>query len=133
MARRNGTDWHVEDVRIAANGWAGWDADIQGDDSNSGRLHFIGWVVEWNGCAESYPGGQPIGCWAQTAGGYGDGFGSGSTGGDWIIQDSAFLHNTSDGLDLLYHSLGGNNLGGKLNPNQGSWSSTPRHREESIC
>ena len=27
--------------------------------------------------------------------------------GDWIIEDSAFLHNTSDGLDLLYHDLGG--------------------------
>jgi len=33
--------------------------------------------------------------------------GTGDTGGDWIIEDSAFLHNTSDGLDLLYHSLGG--------------------------
>jgi len=33
--------------------------------------------------------------------------GTGATGGNWIIQDSAFLHNTSDGLDLLYHSLGG--------------------------
>jgi hypothetical protein len=64
-------------------------------------------VVEWNGCGESYPAGQPNGCWAQTAGGYGDGVGTGATGGDWIIEDSSFLHNTSDGLDLLYHSQGG--------------------------
>jgi hypothetical protein len=100
-------DWAVEDVRIAGNGWVGWEGDIDGDDSNSGTLSFLRWVVEWNGCGETYPGGQPTGCWAQTAGGYGDGVGTGDTGGDWIIQESSFLHNTSDGLDLLYHSLGG--------------------------
>ena len=96
------TDWTVEDVRIAGNGWAGWDGDIDGNDSNSGTLTFRRWTVEWNGCAETYPGGQPAGCWAQTAGGYGDGVGTGTTGGRWIIEDSAFLYNTSDGLDLLY-------------------------------
>lgn len=103
------TNWTVDDVRIAANGSAGWDGDLWDgdDDSNSGTLLFRRWLVEWNGCAETYPDGQPIGCWAQTAGGYGDGVGTGATGGDWIIQDSAFLHNTSDGLDLLYHTLGG--------------------------
>ncbi|HUW08982.1 MAG TPA: hypothetical protein VM537_04595, partial [Anaerolineae bacterium] len=101
-------DWTVEDVRIAGNGWVGWDGDLwDGDDSNSGTLLFRRWTVEWNGCGESYPGGEPVGCWGQTAGGYGDGVGTGATGGDWIIEDSAFLHNTSDGLDLLYHSLGG--------------------------
>jgi hypothetical protein len=101
------TDWIVEDVRIAGNGWVGWDGDIDGDDSNAGTMRFRRWTVEWNGCGETWPGGQPTGCWAQTAGGYGDGVGTGATGGDWIIEDSAFLHNTSDGLDLLYHSLGG--------------------------
>jgi hypothetical protein len=101
-------DWTVERVRIAGNGWAGWDGDLwEGDDSNSGTLLFRRWTVEWNGCGETYPGGEPTGCWGQTAGGYGDGVGTGATGGDWIIEDSAFLHNTSDGLDLLYHSLGG--------------------------
>ena len=101
------SDWTVEDVRIAGNGWVGWDGDLDGDDSNSGTLTFRRWTVEWNGCAETYPDGQPTGCWAQTAGGYGDGVGTEATGGDWIIEDSAFLHNTSDGLDLLYHRLGG--------------------------
>jgi len=101
------TDWTVEEVRIAANGWVGWDGDIEGDDANSGTLAFRRWTVEWNGCAETYPGGEPTGCWAQSAGGYGDGVGTGETGGDWLIEDSAFLHNTSDGLDLLYHRLGG--------------------------
>jgi hypothetical protein len=100
-------DWRVEDVRIAGNGWVGWEGDIEGSDANSGTLTFRRWTVEWNGCAETWPGGQPTGCWAQPAGGYGDGVGTGATGGDWIIEDSAILHNTSDGLDLLYHSLGG--------------------------
>ncbi len=103
------TDWTVENVRIAGNGWVGWDGDLldDGGDSNSGDLVFRHWVVEWNGCGETYPGGRPTGCWGQEAGGYGDGVGTGETGGNWLIEDSAFLHNTSDGLDLLYHSLGG--------------------------
>jgi len=95
-------DWTVEDVRIAGNGWVGWDGDILGSDSNSGNLTFRRWTVEWNGCSETWPGGNPSGCWSQTAGGYGDGVGTGYTLGDWVIEDSAFLHNTSDGLDLLY-------------------------------
>jgi hypothetical protein len=104
------TDWTVEDVRVAGNGWVGWEGDIEGDDSNSGTLTFRRWTVEWNGCGETWPGGQPTGCWAQTAGGYGDGVGTGATGGDWTIEDSRFLHNTSDGLDLLYHNQGGSVL-----------------------
>lgn len=102
-------DWTVENVRIAGNGMVGWDGDLwdDGSDSNSGTLIFRHWLVEWNGCGETYPEGEPAGCWGQEAGGYGDGIGTGETGGDWIIEDSAFLHNTSDGLDLLYHTLGG--------------------------
>ncbi|MCC7208183.1 MAG: hypothetical protein IT323_12820 [Anaerolineae bacterium] len=103
------SDWTVEDVRIAGNGSVGWDGDLwdESGDANTGQLIFRHWIVEWNGCGETYPGGEPVGCWGQEAGGYGDGVGTGETGGDWIIEDSAFLHNTSDGLDLLYHSLGG--------------------------
>ncbi len=102
-------DWTVENVRIAGNGSVGWDGDLWDDegDSNSGTLIFRHWLVEWNGCGETYPEGEPLGCWGQEAGGYGDGVGTGETGGDWIIEDSAFLHNTSDGLDLLYHTAGG--------------------------
>lgn len=95
-------DWRIDNVRIAANGWVGWDGDIDGVDSNSGSLVFKRWTVEWNGCAESYPQRNPLQCWAQTAGGYGDGVGTGATGGHWIIEDAVFRHNTSDGLDLLY-------------------------------
>jgi len=98
------TDWTVEDVRIAGNGSAGWDGDLWDElgDSNSGTLTFRRWTVEWNGCGETYPGGQPTGCWAQTAGGYGDGFATGESGGHWIVEDSVIRYNTSDGLDFLY-------------------------------
>ncbi len=104
------TDWTVDNVRIAANGWVGWDGDIDGPDSNAGTMLFRRWTVEWNGCGESWPGGQPTGCWAQEAGGYGDGVGTGVTGGRWIIEDSAFLYNTSDGLDLLYARIPGSSI-----------------------
>ena len=99
------TDWTVENVRIAGNGWVGWDGDIDGNDANTGTLSFKQWIVEWNGCAESYPGETINNCWAQTAGGYGDGVGTGETGGNWVIEDSIFRYNTSDGLDLLYTRL----------------------------
>ncbi|MCG2693671.1 hypothetical protein L6259_00045 [Candidatus Parcubacteria bacterium] len=101
------TDWTLENVDIVANGWAGWDGDIEGTDSNSGTIAFKNVNVNWNGCAETYPGDQPTGCWGQTAGGYGDGLGTGQTAGNWIIEDSSFSHNTSDGLDLFYHRDGG--------------------------
>ncbi len=104
------TDWTVEDVRIAANGLIGWEGDIDGDDANSGTLTFRRWTVAWNGCVETYPGGQPTGCWDENVGGYGDGVGTGETGGHWVIEDSAFLHNTSDGLDLLYTRVAGSRI-----------------------
>jgi hypothetical protein len=100
-------DWSTDGLRIAGNGWVGWDGDVDGEDANSGTLHFRGWIVEWNGCAETYPDGEPVGCWGQSAGGYGDGVGTGETGGDWVIEDSVFRYNTSDGLDLLYTRLPG--------------------------
>ena len=96
-------DWTVTRVRIAGNGWAGWDGDIGGTtSSNSGTLRFSRWMVEWNGCAETYPGNQPTGCWGQQSAGYGDGVGTAKTSGNWIIEDSTFRYNSSDGLDLLY-------------------------------
>jgi hypothetical protein len=103
-------DWTLEDVQIVGNGWAGWDGDINtshGSSKNSGKLTFRRVTIAHNGCGETYPGGQPTGCWSQTAGGYGDGLGTAATGGDWLFEDCKVLHNTSDGLDLLYHTLGG--------------------------
>ncbi len=96
------SNWTIEDVRIAGNGWVGWEGDIDGGDSNSGTLYFKELIIEWNGCGETYPGQQPHNCWAQSAGGYGDGLGTGRTGGNWVFEDCIFRYNTSDGLDLLY-------------------------------
>jgi hypothetical protein len=96
-------DWTLQRVRIIANGWAGWDGDLgPNTSSNSGQIRFDTVEVAWNGCAETYPGGQVTNCWAQQKGGYGDGLGTARTGGHWVFVDSWFHHNTSDGLDLLY-------------------------------
>ena len=100
-------DWTLEDVRIVANGWAGWDGNVGANSSNAGTLSFKRVTIEWNGCGETYPGKQPTGCWGQSAGGYGDGLGMYYTAGDWIFEDSVISHNTSDGLDLLYHDGAG--------------------------
>lgn len=96
------TDWTLQRVRLAANGWVGWDGDIEGSDSNGGVLLFQNCIVAWNGCGETYPDLEVLGCWSQTAGGYGDGLGTGATAGHWIFDNCSFISNTSDGLDLLY-------------------------------
>jgi hypothetical protein len=102
------SDWTLEDIRIAGNGWRGWDGDIPDtDDSNSGRLAFRRWTVEWNGCNETWPGGNPGGCWGESDEDHGDGVRTGDTVGTWVIEDSAFLHNTSDGLNLVHLLPGG--------------------------
>jgi hypothetical protein len=108
------TDWTVERVEIVGNGLAGWNFDLVGDGSDSenhGTLTFRHWLVAWNGCGETYPELQHIGCWGQEAGGYGDGAGFGGiSGGHYIIEDAAFLDNTSDGLDMLYIRLPGSQI-----------------------
>ena len=101
------SNWTTERLTIRGNGWAGWDGDIGSDSSNSGEIIFRELELSWNGCGEKYPSGEPFGCWGQTAGGYGDGLGTGATAGHWIIEDSMIHHNTSDGLDLLYMKEGG--------------------------
>lgn len=64
------TDWTVENVRIVGNGLAGWNGDIDGEDANTGTLTFRHWVVAWNGCGETYPDGQHIGCWGNCIGSF---------------------------------------------------------------
>ena len=105
------SNWTVENVRIAGNGWVGWNGDLgDGDSSNSGALTFRNFTVEWNGCGETYPEEMPHGCWGQSAGGYGDGMGLNTTGGNWLFEDSIFRYNTSDGLDMLYVRLAPSNI-----------------------
>ena len=93
-------DWLVEDVRLVANGWAGWDGRLSEPgkgDANTGTITFRRLHVEWTGCAESYPQKDPVGCFNQS---YGDAIGVGKTGGAWLIEDSTIRNNASDGVDL---------------------------------
>ncbi|MEP6633296.1 MAG: hypothetical protein ABJA62_03725 [Luteimonas sp.] len=96
------TNWTVEDTKIRGNGWAGWDGDIGSGSSNSGQIVLRRVVIAWNGCGERWQTGVAHSCWGQQGGGYGDGLGTATTGGQWTIEDSWVHHNTSDGIDLLY-------------------------------
>ena len=101
------TDWTMERVRIVGNGFGGWDNDIRNgvptaDTSNHGNIVFKDSEIGFNGCGEHYPAGDIYGCWGQNEGGYGDGLGSGPTGGNWVFDNMYVHHNTQDGLDLLY-------------------------------
>lgn len=101
------SNWTLEDVNMVGNGYGGWNGDIGSNSSTSGLMTFRRVNVKWNGCGEKYPDKNIWGCFSQSQGGYGDGLGTGSTGGDWLFEEVDFSHNTSDGLDLLYHTLGG--------------------------
>lgn len=96
-------DWTVERVRLVGNGWSGWNNDLGTTASgDAGQLVFRHVEIAWNGCGERWPGGARFGCWGQQEGGYGDGLGTGATGGDWLFEDVLAHHNTQDGLDLLH-------------------------------
>ena len=95
------------DVKVNGNGFAGFNLDSNlVTPPNVGTIVFDHVEIGWNGCGETYPGGEIHGCWAQSNGGYGDGVGTAAYVGDWIIRDSYIHHNTSDGLDLLYALTG---------------------------
>ena len=100
------TNWTVERVRIIGNGFAGWDGDISNGvpnaASNHGAMVFRSNEIAWNGCGELYPATTPYGCWAQNIGGYGDGFATGHTSGNWLFEDNYIHQNVQDCLDLLY-------------------------------
>lgn len=111
-----GTD-HVltlENVIIDKNFYAGYDLDTCGGGSTCGyhgTMTFTNVDVTYNGCVEVYPltgdttstEGDLVagGCKDQNNGGYGDGFGTIPTGGNWTFTGCNFSHNTSDGLDML--------------------------------
>lgn len=99
------SNWTLEKTDIIANSFVGWDGDIGATtSSNTGTMKFKDSRIMWNGCGETYPGLTPHHCYSQDQGGYGDGIGTHSTGGDWVFDGVDITHNTSDGLDLLYHN-----------------------------
>lgn len=96
-------DWTLERVKINGNGWVGWDGDIgEHRSANTGSIVMRDIEIAWNGCGEYWQSGKVHACWAQQAGGYGDGLGTAATGGHWLIERARVHHNTSDGIDLLY-------------------------------
>ncbi len=97
-------DWTIEDSKIVANSFVGWDGDIgAGNSSNSGTMTFNKVKIAYNGCGERYPEKTPYNCYSQDQGGYGDGLGTHRTAANWVFTNSDISHNVSDGLDLLYH------------------------------
>lgn len=77
-------------------------------DAISGTIIINATKVRFSGCLEAYPRNSSFAasdyneCEDGVAGTYADGFGMPDSYGTWIITDSEFSHNTSDGLDLLY-------------------------------
>jgi hypothetical protein len=106
------SNWTLKSVDLLRNMSAGWDGDIghtaPNDSNNSGDMIFNNVKIQYNGCNEIYPDNKPVFCASQSQGGYGDGLGTYKTGGNWYFTDCDFSHNTSDGLDLLYHTGDGN-------------------------
>ncbi|MFC5568922.1 choice-of-anchor Q domain-containing protein [Lysobacter yangpyeongensis] len=96
------SNWTIERVKMNRNGSAGWDGNVSTGGSNSGAMVLRDIEIAWNGCGEKVATGEAWACWAQSTGGYGDGFGTVDTGGQWLIEDAFVHHNTSDGLDLRY-------------------------------
>jgi Bacterial Ig-like domain (group 2) len=79
--------------------------------SVSGGYTLTNSVTEFVGCLEEYPVVHKypfIECVDASTGGYGDGFATGSTVGDWKFDHDVWRANFQDGLDLLHsgmHSL----------------------------
>ncbi len=95
-------------VRIAANGAAGWNFDDGARTPTvSGSVVASHLTVEWNGCNEEYPitHQYPLrSCYDDNNGGYGDGIGTPDTPLNFACDHCTFRYNTQDGFDLLHTS-----------------------------
>lgn len=93
------------DFQVIGNAEAGIDMDCSNGGqvpcSNSGTLLFENGEIAWNGCVRDLDG-FVIECEDQDHGGYGDGFGTWHTGGNFVFDNVYFHHNLSDGGDCLY-------------------------------
>ncbi|BCL59424.1 hypothetical protein DGMP_01170 [Desulfomarina profundi] len=105
------TDWTVEDSRFSYNNSGGINAETPGKTPNSfyGTMRFNHVDISWNGCVEDYPNTGSIvagSCVGGNNGGFGDGVGLAETGGTWYWDNSTFIGNVEDGLDMLYMRTG---------------------------
>ncbi len=99
-------------VHIRGVPFAGFDMDdIPHSWSNisvAGGLTMNNSITEFVGCVEEHPQvhNYPyIECRDQETGGYGDGFGTGSTTGNWSFDHDIWRYNFQDGLDLLHSGM----------------------------
>lgn len=101
-------------VHMRGNPLSGIDMDDDvwgsGNMSVAGGVSLTNSITEFSGCVEEYPvvHNYPyIECRDQTLGGYGDGFGTASTTGDWYFNNDIWRYNYQDGLDLLHSGMQG--------------------------
>jgi hypothetical protein len=99
-------------VHIRAMPTAGIDMDDiphgLGNISVAGGFTMNNSITEFTGCIEEYPvvhNDPYIECRDSETGGYGDGFGTASTTGDWSFDHDIWRYNFQDGLDLLHSGL----------------------------
>ncbi len=79
-----------------------------GNISVAGGFAMLNSMTEFTGCVEEYPVVHEypyVECRDQNAGGYGDGFGTASTTGDWLFDHDVWRYNFQDGLDLLHSGM----------------------------
>lgn len=108
----NITNWETDRVKFVGNYFAGLDMDntpIGGTGMNGGLHWHKNMVIRYSGFLEAYPASSTITesdysqAYDQNNTGYGEGFGTYFTNGDWTFDDADISHNVSDGIDLLYH------------------------------
>ncbi len=102
----------ADHIHIRAMPMAGIDMDDDpwqaGNVSVAGGFTMTNSVTEFTGCVEEYPVVHKypyIECRDQNTGGYGDGFGTASTSGDWKFDHDVWRYNFQDGLDLLHSGM----------------------------
>ena len=99
-------------IHIRGNPEAGIDMDDQPWNSSNisvaGGFTLTYSTTEFSGCVEEYPvvHNYPyIECRDANVGGYGDGFGTASTTGNWLFDHDTWQYNYQDGLDLLHSGM----------------------------
>ncbi len=99
-------------VHIRAMPLSGIDMDDSpwqsGNISVAGGFKLTNSITEFTGCVEEYPVVHQypyIECRDQNTTGYGDGFGTAHTVGDWYFDHDIWRYNFQDGLDLLHSGM----------------------------
>ncbi len=102
----------ADHLHIRAMPMAGIDMDdapwVSSNISVAGGFTMTNSITEFTGCVEEYPVVHRypyIECRDENTGGYGDGFGTASTTGNWTFDQDIWRYNFQDGLDLLHSGM----------------------------